>query len=300
MNTNQIETLPLAADSRPLVPTHADDPTQSYDRSRLTYAETFGTARQQRCIRMIELLTAKPQIYRMVREFEERGPAKGQDFWAQMLDVMGIACETPADQISNIPTSGPTVVVANHPHGLVDGLLLAHMIGQRRSDYLILTRSVLIGIDEEASKHLIAVPFPHQHGAQKKMIEMRARAMDHLARGGIVALFPSGVVASSDTLFGPVIEREWNVFTSKMIRKSCAAVVPIRFTGSNSRSYQIANRVSATVRQGLLLREIVHACGKAQSPVIGPAISRNEIQARINSPREFAAWLRAQVLGLGT
>ena len=50
-------------------------------------------------------------------------------------------------------------------------------------------------------------------------------------------------------MFGPVIEKEWNPFTSKMIQRSQARVVPIYFPGANSRLYQIANQVSATLRR---------------------------------------------------
>jgi len=81
------------------------------------------------------------------------------------------------------------------------------------------------------------MPFPHELNAQQKMIAMRAAAMDHLKKGGLIALFPSGVVARSDTLFGPAIEREWNIFSAKMIRRSGATVAPVYFPGSNSRAY---------------------------------------------------------------
>lgn len=269
-----------------------------YDRTRLTYSNTFDNSRKRRVIQAIELLTGKIRIGRLVRKFERSGPVRGQALWHRVLEVMGITLETPQDQLNRIPQSGSAIVVANHPHGLVDGLLLAEMIGRRRSDYRILTRSILTGIDEEASSFMIPVPFPHEPDAQKKMVAMRKAAMDHLAAGGIIALFPSGVVSSSDTMFGPAIEREWNVFTAKMIRMSSATVVPCYFPGSNSRVYQIANQISATLRQGLLLHEIVHALNKPQAPVIGAPISTAEITARQNDPRAFMAWLRAHVLAL--
>jgi putative hemolysin len=58
--------------------------------------------------------------------------------------------------------------------------------------------------------------------------------MEHLKSGGLVALFPSGIVASSDSMFGDAVEQEWSVFTAKMIRTSGATVVPCFFPGSNS------------------------------------------------------------------
>jgi putative hemolysin len=211
---------------------------------------------------------------------------------------MGIDLQTPEEQLARIPKTGPVVVVANHPHGLVDGMILADLIGRVRSDYRILTRALLTGIDEVASSYMIPVPFPYEHDAQQKFVEMRRQAMDHLKAGGLVTLFPSGVVASSDTMFGPAIEREWNVFTAQMIRRSGAEVVPVRFTGSNSRWYQIANRVSATLRQGLLLHEIVYSCNKAQAPVVGHPIPADKRELLKTDPRGFMAWLRDHTLSL--
>lgn len=277
----------------------AADAPRVYDRRSLTYSNTFENPVKRNIIRTIEWLTAKFKIIRMIRKFERMGKFQGQDFWRGALNVMEIDLLTPQDQLDNIPKSGPTVLVANHPHGMVDGMILADLIGRVRTDYRILTRSILTGIDQEAADFMIPVPFPHETDAQKKMVEMRRVSMEHLKNGGLIALFPSGVVASSETMFGPAIEQEWNVFTSKMIRTSGAQVVPCYFPGANSRWYQMANRVSATLRQSLLLFEIVHACGKPQKPVVGKPFDPDEVATRVKEPRVFMAWLREQTLGLG-
>lgn len=270
-----------------------------YDRRSLTYSNTFDEPFKRNTIRAMEWLTAKVTILRRIREFERRGAPTGQAFWRASLDVMGVDLLTPYDQIARIPAKGPTILVANHPHGLVDGMILADMIGRVRQDYRILTRSILTGIDESAGAYMIPVPFPHQADAQALMIEMRANAMDHLHAGGLLALFPSGVVASSDSIFGPVIEREWNVFTAKLIRLSGATVVPVYFNGANSRWYQAANRISPILRQGLLLHEIVHSLDKPQKPVIGHPLTYAETAERLKDPRAFMTWLREWTLGLG-
>jgi len=123
--------------------------------------------------------------------------------------------------------------------------------------------------------------------------------MAQLKEGGLVSLFPSGVVASSDTLFGPAVEREWNVFTAQMIRRSGATVVPIFFPGSNSRVYQMANRVSATLRQSFLLHEVVKSCNRPQRPVVGKPIDSEQMKMLENDPRGFMTWLRDHTLSLG-
>lgn len=270
----------------------------TYDRRSLTYANSFDSSATALIIKTIEWLTGKLTILRMVRQFERNGAPEGQAFWRAALDVMGIPLATPQEQIDRIPQDGPVVVVANHPHGLVDGMILADLIGRRRNDYRILTRALLTGLDEVASSYLIPVPFPHEEDAQRKSVEMRAEAMAMLKQGGLVSVFPSGVVASSKTMFGPAVEAEWNVFTAQMIRRSGARVVPIYFPGANSRWYQIANRISATLRQSLLLHEVVHCCNKPQKPVVGEPLTDAQMERLHSDPRGFMAWLRDHTLSL--
>ncbi len=269
-----------------------------YDRRSLTYSNTFDSPVKRSLIRGIEWMTGKVTIIRRIREFERRPTPVGQAFWSACLEVMRVKLLTPDAEMARIPTTGPVILVANHPHGLVDGMVLAELIGRVREDYRILTRSILTGIDESASNFMIPVPFPHEEDAQRKMLAMRAQAMSHLKDGGLVALFPSGVVAASETMFGPAVEAEWNVFTAKMIRTSGATVLPVFFPGSNSRWYQMANRVSPTLRQGLLLHEVVHSLDKPQRPVIGHPLSPEDMAPHVADPRAFMAWLRQHTLAL--
>jgi putative hemolysin len=83
-----------------------------------------------------------------------------------------------------------------------------------------------------------------------------------------------------------------------MIRRSGAQVVPIFFPGSNSRLYQIANRVSATMRQGMLLHEIVHSLNKPMRPVVGHPLSPDQMERLSSDPRGFMSWLRDHTLSL--
>ena len=268
-----------------------------YDKRKLSYANTFTKPWKANTIRAMEWMTGKLTLLRLVRRFERMGPAEGQAFWSQALTLMGIDLQTPAEQLANIPRTGPVIVVANHPHGLVDGMVLAELIGRVRQDYKILTRSLLTGV-KEVEEFMIPVPFPHEDSAREQSLEMRQRAMQHLKDGGVIVLFPSGVVAHSETWWGPAIEANWNPFTTKMVQRSGATVVPIYFPGQNSRAYQIANKLSPTLRQGLLLHEVVHACNHPQAPVVGQAITPDEIRAWQGTSREFVAWLREKTLTL--
>ena len=283
--------------NRPLE--NGEDPDTPYDRKKLSYANTFTNPVQRNTIKTLELLTGKLRLLGKVRQFEKMGIPVGQPFWKQALDLLGINLLTKQSEITKIPKKGSLVITANHPHGLVDGMVLAELIGKVRTDYKILTRSLLTGV-KQIDQFMIPVPFDHEEDALKKSLEMRKSAMDHLENGGVVVIFPSGKVASSETMFGDVIEGDWNPFTAKLIQKSGANVVPIFFPGSNSRIYQIANQISATLRQGLLIYEVVHAMNKPQKPLVGSLIKQDEISVWKSDPRGFMRWLRERTLSLGS
>lgn len=269
-----------------------------YDKRRLSYANTFTNPWKANTIRVMEWMTGKITLLQLIRRFERSEKVTGQAFFPKALAHMGIRLETPHHEIAKIPATGPLVVVANHPHGLVDGMVLADLIGRVRTDYRILTRSLLTGV-EEIAEFMIPVPFPHEKDALQQNLEMRRRAMDHLAKGGVIVLFPSGAVANAQSWWGRAVEKQWHPFTAKMILKSGATILPVYFPGQNSRAYQIAAQISPTLRQGLLIHEVVHALNKPQSPVIGRPIERHHIAPWIENPRGFMDWLRDQTLSLG-
>lgn len=268
-----------------------------YDKRRLSYAGTFKNPWKVGVIRAIEWMTAKVTLLRLIRKFERDGAPFGPPFWPKALKAMGIPIGTPEEQVRRIPPTGPVVITANHPHGLVDGMILCELVNRVRPDFKILTRSLLTGIPEVA-QFMIPVPFPHEDNSRQLGLEMRNETMEHLKAGGVIILFPAGKVASSETWFGPAIEAEWNPFTHKMVQRSGATIVPVRFRGQNTRWYQIANKLSATLRQGLLLYEIRHALFRPQSPIIGEPIDAQVLRDWKGTPTSFLAWLRARTLAL--
>jgi len=268
-----------------------------YDKRKLSYATTFTDPKKIYAIRALEWMTGKITLLRKIRAFERSGVTEGLEFFSQALRFMGIRLVTPDDQVDNIPATGALIVVANHPHGMVDGMVMAELVGRKRDDFLILTRSLISGV-QEISQFMLPVPFPHEKDSFNESLKMRKTAMKHLKDGGVIILFPAGEVAATETWFGPAIESEWNPFTAKMIQRSGATVLPIYFPGQNSRLYLLGERISATLRQGLLLHEVVHALNKPQAPIVGKPLTHDALKEKSGNTREFIAWLREHTLSL--
>ena len=291
----QGRTVRMEYDSRP--PLVSDPDYQPYDGRNLSYGGTYPGSIRSSVIRSIEWCTGKITLMRLVRAYEQSGRRTGESFWGAALRQLEIELLTPPEEIARIPKHGPAILAANHPHGLVDGLILAELAGRVRQDFKILTRGLLTEVPE-IQDNLLPVAFPHEADSVRKNLAMRKEAMEHLAAGGVIILFPAGAVAAAPSWWADAEEGVWAPFTSKMILRSGADVILVRFTGQNSRVYQWANFISKTVRQGLLLHEIVMAIGKPQSPIIGKAIGHSELSAWSQDPVGFMSWLRTRTLSL--
>lgn len=253
---------------------------------------------RKRVIRVIEWLTGKAPLLRIANDFEKSGRVYERTLWEKALELLDIELNCPEEDILRIPATGPAVLVANHPFGFVDGLVLTNLACRVRQDIKILTRSFFATVPD-IQENMVAVAFPHDENAVQTNIAVRKEVMDHLADGGIVILFPAGRVATTRGPFGKAIEHEWNPFTAKMILKSKARVIPVFFPGQNGWLYQFTQSFSPTLRQSLMMHEIWRAKGKPQRPVIGPVIEREEIDPWVLNPRGFMAHLRALTLALG-
>ena len=271
---------------------------RQFNRNRLSWAESFDHPHQKLAVQLIELITSKRTALGLLRDYEQLPPPKGSEFWSTVLEVMEIDVHTPVSQLQNIPKKGPVILVANHPTGPLDGIIFAQIISQIREDYKILTRELMTMMETSIGEYLIPVPFWHAPDALEKGLQMRALANEHISSGGALAYFPSGSVATSVDWFGPPVEGEWNAFSAKLIRESGATIVPVRFCGGPSRIYQIGNKISPVLRQGLLLREIVKQRGRPQSPIVGNPIPPDEYLRRSERPLEFIQWLREHTLAL--
>ena len=269
-----------------------------YDTSTLSFGLSGASPVRVKIIRAVEWFTGKIKILRIVNKFEKTGRVYEGTFWAKILELLRVDLETPQSEIDIIPKTGPVVVVANHPFGFIDGLVLTNLVSKVRPDLKILTRAFFATLPE-IEDHMVPVAFPHDPNSNAHNIAVRKEVMEHLGNNGIVILFPAGRCATSATPFGKAVEHEWNPFTAKMILKSKARVVPVYFEGQNSRIFQIVQTFSATLRQSFMMHEIKVKIDKPQKPRIGQVIERDVIDPWRMEPRKFMSFLRQTTLDLG-
>jgi putative hemolysin len=178
-----------------------------------------------------------------------------------------------------VPATGPLVVVANHPYGLVDGFAICWLMRQRRRDFKLLINSVLIQAPE-TREHLLPIDFAPTDEARAVNLASRAAARRLLADGGAVLVFPAGGISTAPDRWGrrPAMDWPWLPFAAQLQQQARCSVVPIHFAGQNSRAFQIASHFSQTVRLAMMTGEIVRRFGSRLDITIGSPIPPQELR----------------------
>lgn len=174
-------------------------------------------------------------------------------------------------ELAHIPPSGPAVVVANHPHGMLDGAVLMELLGHVRSDVKFLANRLLLGIPE-LRDHIIAVDVD---GGRVNAAAVR-EAVGFTAGGGLLVIFPAGEVSHWRAGVG-VADPEWQQGTARLlrlIRRRCETltVVPLHIVGRNSALFQMCGMISPKLRTALLVRELWNKEGRTVELRIGKPV----------------------------
>jgi putative hemolysin len=251
-------------------------------------------------IRTIEAVTGQPKIRRIYQRYTKRRRPP-QLFWADALASLKLTIRSNRTPAECIPRSGPLVMIANHPFGVVDGIILCWMAAQIRDDYQIMTHRVLHQAPE-IRDHILPVDFSGTRAAQESNVASRQAARELLARGGLLVVFPSGGVALSHGLLnglrGKAIDLEWKVLAAGLVLGSKADVLPMFFYGQNSRLYQIAGNLRQTLKLSLLFHEVANKIGKTIDLRVGDLIPNATLQA-IGDRQKVIDFLRETTHGLG-
>jgi putative hemolysin len=256
----------------------------------ISYASAAQSRGARTVIRVLENATGRLRLIRRAEGYD-REVAKGRDFFQVIPERYGITLDVIGGSLSHIPANGPLVLIANHPYGILDGLMMGNILSRLRGDFRILANGVFRKA-EELNRVLLPISFEETKEAVKLNLDTRAKALDYLSKGGAVGVFPGGTVSTSAKPFSQPMDPGWRLFTAKMIARSNATVVPIFFTGHNSRLFQIASRLHYSLRLGLLIKEFRSRIDEPVRIVVGRPIPRADIDARRGDPKALMDFLR--------
>ncbi len=187
------------------------------------------------------------------------------------LDILQVRYHVDDSDLARIPEQGPLVVVANHPFGGIEGIIMGAMLLQRRKDVRILGNYLLkkiIGIGDR----IIAVdPFatPTSSTANRGGLK---QSLAWLKKEGALAIFPAGEVASWQRSKARITDPPWNSHIGALIRMTRATALPVFFPGRNGAFFHLLGMVHPLLRTALLPRELVNKKMQTLSVHIGSPI----------------------------
>jgi putative hemolysin len=264
---------------------------------RFSYASDELGRLGQGVIRLLEFATGQPRIRRLYEE-HARLARPHELFWQDAIDALQLDVRPDRDPRGAIPASGPLVVVANHPFGVLDGIILCRLVAQARRDFQILTHRVLHQAPEVRS-HVLPVDFSGTDAATDNNLQSRRKARELLDRGGALLVFPGGGVATATSALGPVVERPWGPLTAKLALAAGADVLPVFFLGQNSRLFHIASHLHQALRYGLLFHEVRNKIGRRIEVAIGDAVAPDRLRA-LGDRNAVTEFLRRATHGLAS
>lgn len=257
-----------------------------------TYADVNDPWLKKRLIEAVEFATGRAKIERLYNEIRDL-EVHPKTLWSLGLQQLQVEMVYDAAQLQKVPQTGPLVFIANHPYGIVDGLMLATLVAEVRDEFVFLVNEVLTR-DERLSPFLLPIDFRETKEALRTNLESRDKAIQRLKAGEALAIFPSGGVATSQSWFGPAVDLEWKNFVLKLIQQSRATVVPLFIEGQNSRLFQMVSQVSMPLRLGLLLYETLNKMKRKINVTIGDPIAYEDLEKACGRT-EMLGYLRNKV-----
>lgn len=257
----------------------------------ISYSSSAETKGGRALIRVMENATGRLRLIRKARGYDSE-VAQGADFWRVITERYKLNLNPIGGSLDNIPTEGPLILVANHPYGILDGLMMGRILSERRGgNFRILANSVFCK-SPDLERVILPISFDETKEAAKHNLETRKEALAYLADGGAIGVFPGGTVSTSARAFSKPMDPKWRNFTAKMVAKSDARVVPVFFEGANSRMFQLASHLHYTLRMGMLIREFRARVGTDVNVVIGKPIPTEALAAHKSDAKSCMDFLR--------
>lgn len=265
-------------------------PTGTFDLTRFATTTTGRLA-----LGMARPLLARGLGLTTLQALYRRLPDAGPDLFADLaLDALQVTLACPRADLARIPARGPVIVVANHPHGALDGLALAALVRRVRPDVRLLANRWLAAIPQLAATCFFVDPFGGREAAERSRAGLRAAHL-WLRSGGVLIVFPAGEVAHRATSAGTPGDGAWNATVGRLAMQAGATLVPVRIEGRNSRAFYRLGRLHKRLRTVLLARELLAKRGSTIAVRVGQPWQPERDQ----EPWAVTAAARARVDGMG-
>ena len=268
---------------------------------RLALGENFRSGFLRKVVKKlepkIENLTSLNVLARAYDKCLKNG-LSAENFTGEALNELGISYDISEKDLAKIPKDGPAIIVANHPFGGIEGIVLINILEKRRKDFKILANFLLSRVHMLVHHFIFVDPFGAKSSTKKNTQPLRD-AFDHLRKDGLLVTFPSGTVSHFQWRSRQVTDPMWNINIARIARRSKVPVIPLFFEGNNGLLFQIAGVLHPFLRTILLPRELINQMNKKLKLKVGNPIPASRL-AEFESDEDALSYLRLRTYILGS
>ncbi len=238
------------------------------------------------------------RINKINKLYSEIAHKQGIDFIDTLISELKLNYEVSEEELNRIPKSGPFITVSNHPFGGIDGMLMIKIITMVRPDYKVLANFLMQRVEPVKDFILPVNPFEDRKDVKSSITGIKY-ALKHLEDGNPLGIFPAGEVSSYNMYTVGISDRKWQISALKMIKKAGVPVVPVYFTGSNSRLFHLLGLIHPSLRTVRLPSELFNKKKRVIRIRIGNPVTVRE-QSQFTDIDRYGRFLRAKTFALGS
>ena len=196
--------------------------------------------------------------------------------------------------LENIPRQGPALIVANHPTGIADGIMLHHALWSIRPDMFIYANSDILRIMPQFESMIAPVEWQEHKRSRAKTRETMEYTRKAIANGRLGVIFPAGRLAKRRGL--KLYERSWMASAAMIARKYDLPVIPLNIRARNSALFYLFDAIHPTLRDITLFYETLNKDRQPYKINIGEPISASALPAKSDQAIDI---MRRATLALG-
>ncbi len=213
-----------------------------------------------------------------------------------ILNAVNIHVDLSEQDIRNIPKTGPFIVMANHPFGFLDGIIMIKTISELYPEFKVLANYFLKTIESLSDSFIELNPFKTQSYDNVSGLK---QAFKQLRDGKPLGIFPAGEVSTMQKGFGKIEDREWDPAIIKFILKTKVPVVPMFFNGHNSLVFHLLGKIHPYLRTLTIPSEFFKKENQTVQVRIGKPISIESLN-EFSNEEKAGTYLRTCLYALHT
>ena len=238
------------------------------DEPRLTYESPDDGPLTRAFVRLLEGFLGRQKMEAHYQSLKGR-QTDAKTFFREAFKLTNITIDGDMSPIANIPKNRPVLFIANHPFGVIDGLIMCNLALDYADDFQVVINSLLCQ-DRDLVPHFLPIDFSETKEAAKRNVRTKQLAGKALDNGVPLILFPSGMVSTAGAPgFGNVVDAPWTTFIAKLVMQYQPTVVPVFFHGQNTRLFHVASNIAEPFRMAMHMREALRRFGSTVSLDVG-------------------------------